>query len=88
MKLKKPIEESDKMHDDCDFDLSEMERERYAHRLTIKRSNLVLIEPDLTKIFPNTASVNAALRAVVEFSKVCSELTQRSGKRLGKRRAA
>lgn len=48
--------------------------------------NLVLVEPDLAKPFPDSASVNAALRSVVEFVKLSASLTQRASGRAVKRR--
>ena len=88
MKPKKPITQDEEMRPEYDFDFSTIERGRYAKRLKTEGSNLVLVEPDLAKTFPDSASVNAALRSVVEFAKVSAELTQRTGGRAGKRRAA
>lgn len=57
--------ESDKdMLDEYDF--SGGVRGRYAAR--IKRgSNVVLLEPDVAKVFPDAASVNNALRALASI---------------------
>jgi hypothetical protein len=88
MKPKKPVAQDDEMRPEYDFDFSTAERGRYAKRLKTEGSNLVLVEPDLAKAFPDSASVNAALRSVVEFANLSAELTQRTGGRAGKRRAA
>jgi hypothetical protein len=88
MKPKKPITKDDEMRPEYDFDFSTAERGRYAQRLKTEGSNLILVEPDLAKKFPDSASVNAALRSVVEFANLSAELTQRTGVRAGKRRAA
>ena len=88
MKPKKPVVQDDEMRPEYDFDFSTVERGRYAKRLKTEGTNLVLVEPDLAKAFPDSASVNAALRSVVEFANLSAELTQRTGGRAGKRRAA
>src|SRR5215210_4392297 len=62
----KPGPEEDDMLDDYSFlDWSKAERGKYAKRFA-EGTNLVLIEPDLTDLFPNSESVNRALRALAE----------------------
>jgi hypothetical protein len=86
MKPKKPTAQDGEMRPEYDFDFSTVERGRYAKRLKTEGSNLVLVEPDLAKTFPDSASVNAALRSVVEFAKLSAGLTERTSGRAGKRR--
>ena len=88
MKPKKPSDDKDELRPEYEFDFSTAERGRYAARLKTEGSNLVLVEPYLAKAFPDSASVNAALRAVVEFAQVAAGLTRRSSARTTKRRAA
>ena len=71
-----------------EFDFSKAERGRYAKRLKVEGSNLVMVEPELAKTFPDSASVNAALRSVVEFAKLSAGMTDRSGGRSTKRKTA
>jgi hypothetical protein len=40
-------------------------RGKYAKRMREEGTNLVLIDPDLRDLFPDSASVNRALRAYV-----------------------
>lgn len=50
-----------------EYDLSQLKgglRGKY-HRQAITGSNLVVIEPDLAALFPNSKAVNQALRALV-----------------------
>jgi hypothetical protein len=68
-------------------DLGPLVRGKYAVQYA-KATNVVVIDPKLAKVFPNSASVNAALLSVVEFANLSAELTQRNGGRAGKRRAA
>lgn len=88
MKSKTPNELKDDLRPEYDFDFSKAERGRYAHRLQVEGSNLVLVEADLAKSFPDSASVNAALRSVVEFAQLSAGLTRRSSGRTVKRRTA
>ncbi len=80
MKPKKSIAQDNEMRPEYDFNFSTVERGRYAQRLKTEGSNLVLVEPDLAKTFPDSASVNAALRSVVEFAKLSAGLTRRSNR--------
>lgn len=86
MKAKTSKQPSDDLRPEYDFDFSKAERGRYARRFKVEGSNLVLVEPELAKAFPDSASVNAALRSVVEFAKLSAGLTQRSSGRAVKRR--
>ena len=79
---------SDDLRPEYDFDFSKAERGKYAKRIKEEGSNLVLVEPDLAKSFPDSAAVNAALRSVLEFAKLSADLTQRSGGRTKVRRTA
>jgi hypothetical protein len=44
-------------------------RGKYAKRIREEGTNLVLIDPDLREAFPDSASVNKALRAYIEQRK-------------------
>lgn len=86
MKPKIPNKPSDDLRPEYNFDFSKAQRGRYAQRLRVEGSNLVLVDPELAKSFPDSASVNAALRSVVEFAKLSAGLTRRSNGRAVKRR--
>ena len=85
MKANTSKQSGDDVRTEYDFDFSKAERGRYASRLKAEGSNLVLVEPELAKAFPDSASVNAALRSVVEFAKLSAGLTQRASGRAVKR---
>ncbi len=88
MKPKMPNEPKDDMRPEYEFDFSKATRGRYAARLKTEGSNLVLVDPELAKSFPDSASVNAALRSVIEFAKLSAGLTKHSSGRATKRRTA
>ncbi|MBW8077731.1 MAG: hypothetical protein HKM01_06185 [Gallionella sp.] len=87
MKSKKQTP-ADELRLEYDFDFSKAQRGRYANRLKTEGSNLVLIEPELAATFPDAASVNAALHAIVEFAQRSTELTHPVTTNASKRRAA
>ncbi len=43
-----------------------------------KGSNLVLLTPELSKVFPTNEAVNAALSALVDVARSAASLTRRS----------
>ena len=53
-----------------------------------KGSNLVLLTPELSKIFPTNEAVNTALSSLVGVARSVKGLTSRSSGRVIKRRAA
>jgi len=58
-------------------DLGPIVRGRYARRMASK-SNVVVIEPAVSKAFPNETSVNAALRGLLQLAKSSTRPTTRS----------
>ena len=46
-----------------EYDFSGGERGRYVERLA-KGANVVILDPDVADVFPDSASVNEALRAL------------------------
>jgi len=64
----------------AEYDLSLLKggvRGKYLGRDTAG-TNLVLIEPDLAKLFPDSESVNRALRVVAEGNKIATRPNRRS----------
>jgi len=64
MKNRRPGEDNEMRPE---YDFSQGERGRYAGRYR-EGTNLVAIAPDLREAFPDSASVNEALRLLVEIS--------------------
>ena len=65
-----------RMNDDLrpEYDLSQLRggvRGKYYRQATAG-TNLVLIEPELANVFPNTESVNRALRLLVETAEAAA----------------
>ena len=65
----------------AEYDFSELKggvRGKY-YRQAKAGTNLVLIDPDLAKVFPDGESVNRALRLLLEAANDATEVSRRSG---------
>ena len=62
----------------AEYDFSKGVRGKYYKRLAKEGSNVVILEPDIAKAFPDSASVNEALRVVLRAGKSARRLTTRS----------
>jgi len=73
---------SDKINDELrpeyNFDYSNAVRGKYYKRLMEEGSNVVVLEPDVAKAFHDSASVNKALRSLLEITRSTRRLTRRS----------
>ena len=68
-------------------DLGPLVRGKYAARYA-KATNIVVIDPALAKAFPNSETVNDALRSLLAVATKAIGLTSRSSGRATKRRTA
>jgi hypothetical protein len=75
MKAKRTNEVA-QMRAEYDFDYSKAMRGKYYKRLLKEGSNVVILDRDVAKVFPDSASVNRALRSVLK-SKRPRRLTTR-----------
>ena len=62
----------------ADYDFSNGVRGKYHKRLAKEVSNVVLLDPDVAKAFPDSASVNEALRVMLKAGRTARRLTTRS----------
>ena len=62
----------------AEYDFSKGVRGKYHKRLAKEGSNVVILEPDIAKAFPDSASVNEALRVVLMAGQSARRLTTRS----------
>jgi len=56
----------EQMRAEYSFDYSKAARGKYAKRLLAEGSNVVVLDRDVAKAFPDSAAVNKALRAVLQ----------------------
>ena len=59
----------EQMRPEYDFDYSKAERGRYSKRLLKEGSNVIVLEPDVAKAFPDSNAVNKALRSMMKATK-------------------
>ncbi len=68
MKKKPEPDEDDEMRPEYDFaELGEWVRGKYARQYR-EGTNLILLEPDVAKAFPNDVAVNEALRFLMRVA--------------------
>jgi hypothetical protein len=68
-------------------DFGEFVRGKYANRIR-NSTNVVLLDPQVAKVFPNDETVNDALRKLIELARSSARLTTRSRRTVRKRTAA
>ncbi len=71
----------DELRPEYDFDYSKADRGKYYKRLLEEGSNIIVLEPDLAKVFKDSAKVNEALRSLLDFTRSTQRLTRRSSGR-------
>ena len=72
---------SDDPRSEYDFDYSKAVRGKYYKRILKEGTNVVVLEPDVAKAFPNSAAVNNALRVVLKAGQAARRQTRRSSGR-------
>jgi hypothetical protein len=70
----------DTMRTEHDFDCSKAVRGKYHRRLQEEGSKVVVLDPDVAREFPTSASVNEALRSLLGVLAATSRLAARPRK--------
>ena len=60
-------------------DFKKLERGKYYKRVT-SRSNIVVLDPEVSEVFPNAEAVNEALHALVDVVQKASRHTKNRNK--------
>lgn len=71
----------DELRPEYNFDYSKAVRGKYYKKLMDEGANVVVLEPDVAKAFHDSASVNEALRSLLDLTRSTQRLTRRSGVR-------
>lgn len=74
----------DELRPEYDFDYSKAVRGKYYRRLLAEGSNVVLLDADVAAAFRDSASVNEALRSLLDLTETTKRLTKRSAGRAKK----
>jgi hypothetical protein len=68
----------DQLCPEYDFDYSKAVRGKYYKRLMEAGSNVVVLEPDVAEFFHDSASVNEALRSLLDLTRSTQRLTKKA----------
>ncbi len=68
-------------------DFKKLERGKYYERVKAS-SNVVVLDPEVSVVFPNSAAVNKALRSLVEVATSVSSLSSGSSRYAHRRRSS
>jgi len=71
----------DELGPEYEFDYSKAVRGKYYRRLLEEGSNVVVLDADVAKAFHDSASVNEALRSLLNLTRSTQRLTHRSSGR-------
>ena len=74
--MKNKKKNNDELKSEYDFDYSKAVRGKYIKRLIEEGANIVMLEPDVAKVFNNSASVNDALRSLLNLTEKTRRLTK------------
>ena len=86
--MKKANPKTDEMREEYTrADLGPLVRGKYAARYA-KATNIVVIDPALTKVFPNNEAVNDALRGLLAVATAATGMSVRSNRTVRKRASA
>jgi hypothetical protein len=73
---KRDIESKDDLLPEYEFDYSKAVRGKYYNRLVKEGSNVVVLDPEVAKSFPDSASVNKALKSLLALTRTTERLTR------------
>ena len=82
--MKKPTRKDDEMRNHYDF--TGGVRGKYARRYA-ESTNVVVLDPDVAKFFPNRQTVNETLRAVAQIVQIQEQRQRRTSKALPRDRS-
>jgi hypothetical protein len=68
-------------------DFDELVRGKYANRIR-KSTNVIVLDPQVAKVFPNDEAVNNALRELIEATRSARSVSKQKGKATTEKRRA
>ena len=71
----KDDKDRDELRSEYNFDYSKAVRGKYSKRLIEEGSNVILLDPDIAEFFSDSASVNEALRGLLNLTRSTQRLT-------------
>ena len=71
-------ESDDELRPEYEFDYSKAVRGKYFKQLMTEGANVVVLEPDIAKVFKSSTAVNDALRSLLDITRSTQRLTRLS----------
>lgn len=68
---------NDELRPEYKFDYSKSVRGKYYKHILEEGANVVMLEPDVAKAFADSASVNDALRSLLDLTRTTQRLTKK-----------
>jgi hypothetical protein len=68
----------DELRPEYTFDYSKAVRGKHHQRLLEEGANVVVLEPDVAKVFRGSAAVNDALQALLQITEITQRITKRA----------
>ncbi|MBI3583795.1 MAG: hypothetical protein HY096_07590 [Nitrospinae bacterium] len=72
---------SDELRREYNFDYSKAVRGKYYKRILEEGANVIMLEPDVARAFSDSASVNDALRSLLDLTRTTQRLTKHFSRR-------
>ena len=86
MKAKKPPKKNGMKPED-DFDYAGAVRGKYYKRLLKEGANVIVLDPDIARVFRSSEAVNDALRSLLKVSKAAQRAAGKASPRARSRRS-
>jgi hypothetical protein len=74
--MKNKKRNNDELKPEYNFDYTKAVRGKYYKQLLKEGANIVMLEPDVAKVFNDSASVNDALRSLLNLTERTRRLTK------------
>ena len=68
---------SDELRPEYNLDYSKAIRGKYYKRILEEGANVVMLEPDVARVFADSAAVNDVLRSLLDLTRTTKRLTKR-----------
>ena len=78
--MKRKTASAEDMRPEYDLDYSKAVRGKYYRRILKEGANVAVLEPDIAKAFPDSASVNDALRVVLKAGQAARRSPSRAAR--------
>ncbi len=86
--MKNKKKSPDELRPEYELDYSRTERGKYHKKMLAEGANVIVLDPDIAKVFRDSDSVNSALRSLLDITHSTQRLTVQPAVRTKKVRAS